>query len=112
MIPQSVKAPTIPIPFNRLLKVVAIVDRDSPQTKELLDLIRAENFEIEVTDRYDRDVHEDASVGAYIASIDGDRRDDARRLARRGARDRFQYAAVGARRFASDFGSRGGRRPR
>jgi ornithine decarboxylase len=81
MIPQSVKAPTIPIPFNRLLKVVAIVDRDSAQTKELLDLIRAENFEIEVTDRYDRDVHEDASVGAYIASIDGDRREDARRLA-------------------------------
>ncbi len=28
MIPHSVKAPTIPIPFHRLLKVVAIVDRD------------------------------------------------------------------------------------
>ena len=26
MIPRSVKAPTIPIPFNRLLKIVAIVD--------------------------------------------------------------------------------------
>ena len=75
MIPRSVKAPTIPIPFHRLLKVVAIVDPANAQTKELIDLIRAENFEVEVTDRLERDVHEDASVGAYIASIDGDRRE-------------------------------------
>jgi ornithine decarboxylase len=26
MIPRSVKAPTIPIPFHRLLKIVAIID--------------------------------------------------------------------------------------
>ncbi len=30
MIPRDVKAPTIPIPFHKLLKVVAIVDRDRP----------------------------------------------------------------------------------
>ena len=33
MIPRSVKAPTIPIPFHKLLKVVAVVDRDNAQTK-------------------------------------------------------------------------------
>jgi ornithine decarboxylase len=82
MIPRSVKSPTIPIPFHKLLKVVAIVDGASPETRQLLDLIRAENFEVEVTDRFDRDVSEDASVGAYIALIDGEeRRERARQMA-------------------------------
>jgi ornithine decarboxylase len=81
MIPQSVKAPTIPIPFHRLLKIVAIVDPANAQTKQLLDLIRAENFEVEVTDHFDRDVHEDASVGAYIVAVDGERSVPAKRLA-------------------------------
>ena len=33
MIPRAVKAPTIPIPFHKLLKVVAIVDATNPQTQ-------------------------------------------------------------------------------
>jgi ornithine decarboxylase len=82
MIPRSVKAPTIPIPFHKLLKVVAIVDAGNPQTKQLLDHIAAENFEIEVSDSFDRDVSEDADVGAYIGSIDGDRLEQARKMAR------------------------------
>src|SRR5215470_1529710 len=82
MIPRSVKAPTIPIPFHKLLKVVAIVDERNPQTKQLLDAIAAENFKIEVSDSFDRDVSEDADVGAYIGAIDGDRLEDARRMAR------------------------------
>ena len=45
MIPRSVKAPTIPIPFHKLLKVVAVVDRNNAQTAALLDLIRAEGYE-------------------------------------------------------------------
>jgi ornithine decarboxylase len=82
MIPRSVKSPTIAIPFHKLLKVVAIVDETNRETKQLLDLIRAENFEVEVTDRFDRDVSEDASVGAYIALIDGEeRREQARKAA-------------------------------
>jgi ornithine decarboxylase len=81
MIPRSVKSPTIPIPFHKLLKVVAIIDREDPQTKQLLDHIAAENFEIEVTGSFDRDVSEDASVGAYIVLVDGDRREKARALA-------------------------------
>jgi len=81
MIPRSVKSPTIAIPFHKLLKVVAIVDGANPQIKQLLDHIRAENFEIEVTDRFDRDVSEDAAVGAYIALVDGDRREQARKMA-------------------------------
>ena len=60
MIPRDVKAPTIPIPFHKLLKVVAIVDAANPQTKQLLDHIAAENFEVEVSDSFDRDVSEDA----------------------------------------------------
>ena len=47
----AVKRPTIPIPFHRLLKVVALVDRDDPQTRQLLDQIANERFEIEVTER-------------------------------------------------------------
>ena len=54
----------------------------TPQTKKLLEQIAAENFEIEIADSPDRDVSEDASVGAYIASVDGDRLEGARRLAR------------------------------
>jgi ornithine decarboxylase len=82
MLEFSVKSPTIPIPFHRLLKVVALVDREDPQTKQLLDHIADEKFEIEISDRYDRDVSEDADVGAYIVSIDGQRREPARNLGR------------------------------
>jgi len=82
VIPRSVKSPTIPIPFHKLLKVVAIVDAQNPQTKQLLDHITAENFQVEVTDSFDRDVSEDAAVGAYIALVDGERLEKARKVAR------------------------------
>ena len=82
MMPRSVKAPTIPIPFHKLLKIVAIVDKSNAQTKALLDLIAAENYEIEVTDSFDRDVSEDTDVGAYIAMVDGERLEPARAVAR------------------------------
>jgi ornithine decarboxylase len=72
--------PTIPIPFHKLLKVVAIVDDEDPQIRQLLDRIAGENYQIEVSNRFDRDVSEDAAVGAYIAMIDGDRREQARSL--------------------------------
>ena len=78
----ALAAPSIPIPFHRLLKVVALVDRENAQTRQLLDRIAEEKFEIEVSERYDRDVSEDADVGAYIISIDGDRREPARNLGR------------------------------
>lgn len=77
----AIKTPTIPIPFHKLLKIVALVDSNDPQTKVLLATLAKEGFEIEISDRYDRDVSEDASVGAYIACIDGLRRDPARKLA-------------------------------
>ena len=82
MMPFAVKTPTIPIPFQRLLRIVAVVDRDNPQIKELLDQIRSQGYEIEVTGRYERDVSEDAGVGAYIALVDGAHLDSARNLAR------------------------------
>lgn len=82
MIEYTTKTPTIPIPFHRLLKVVALVDGSDPQVRVLLDLLAAEKFAVEVSDRYERDVLEDASVGAYIASIDGMRLDPARNLVR------------------------------
>ncbi len=76
------KAPTIPIPFHKLLKVAAIVDAENPQIQQLLDRISAENFKVEVSKSFERDVSEDASVGAYIAMIDGNRLEQARSLAR------------------------------
>jgi ornithine decarboxylase len=78
MMDFAVAPSTVPIPFHKLLKVVALVDGTNPQTRELLDHIAAEHFEIEVSDRLDRDVSEDASVGAYIAMIDGAQLDRAR----------------------------------
>ena len=81
MIEFSVETPTIPIPFHKLLKVVAIVDTADAQTKQLLDHIRADQYQVEVSDSFDRDVSEDAEVGAYIALVDGDRRERARRMA-------------------------------
>src|SRR5689334_12595370 len=81
MIPRSVKTPTIAIPFHKLLRIVAIVDASDSETKLLLEQIRAAGFEIEVTERFERDVSEDAAVGAYIALIDGARREQARKLA-------------------------------
>ena len=82
MIPRDVKSPTVSIPFHKLLRVVAIIDPNNPQTQQLLDHIRAENFEVEVADTFDRDVSEDAAVGAYIALVDGDRLEQARTLGR------------------------------
>jgi arginine/lysine/ornithine decarboxylase len=81
MIPRSVKVPTIPIPFNRLLKIVAIVDAENMQTQELLRCIAAEGFTIETTSSLDRHVDEDTGVGAYIALVDGDRLAKAREMA-------------------------------
>ncbi len=78
----TVPVPTIPIPFHKLLKVVAIVDRDHLHTRQLLDHIAAASFQIEVTDTFGRDVSEDADVGAYVVLIDGDRRERARDLGR------------------------------
>ena len=80
MIEFSVKPPTIPIPFHKLLRVVALVDGQDAQTRELLDHIAAAHFEIVVSDNLDRDISEDADVGAYIALVDGERREKARRL--------------------------------
>lgn len=80
MIQFEVKTPTIPIPFHKLLKVVALVDGKNPEVRALLDRIKAEGFEIEICDRYDRDPSEDAAVGAYIAMVDGEWREPARKL--------------------------------
>ena len=80
--PVEFATPTlpIPIPFHKLLKIVAVVDRDYPQVSQLLEQIAAEKYQIEITDRFDRDVSEDAEVGAYIVWVDGERREPARRL--------------------------------
>ena len=51
MIKYAVPAPTIPIPFQKLLKIVALVDGQDPLTKDLLDHIAAARFEVEVSDR-------------------------------------------------------------
>lgn len=82
MIPRDVKAPTVAIPFHSLLKVVAIVDAANAQTRELLEQIAAMNFEVEIRDTFTDDVSEDASVGAYIGSVEGGRLDAARKFVR------------------------------
>lgn len=81
MIPHTVKAPTIPIPFHKLLKVVAVVDPSDPHARELIEHIQAEGYEVERRTGYGWDPSEDASVGAYVALIDGDLREGARAVA-------------------------------
>ena len=113
MIPRSVKAPTIPIPFHRLLKVVAIVDPANAQTKELLDLIARR----ELRSRGDGFVSTATFTKMPRSArtsrcVDGDRRDGREAPRSRGSRARLRHAAVGARRFAPDFRPRGGRRAR
>ena len=44
MIPRDVKSPTAPIPFHKLLKVVAIVDRNDEQTKAASRSYRGREF--------------------------------------------------------------------
>lgn len=78
----AVKTPKVPIPFHHLLKVVAIVDATNPEVRALLDRLTAEGYQVEVSDCYERDVSEDAAVGAYIALVDGERLEPARQLAR------------------------------
>jgi ornithine decarboxylase len=78
----AVKTPTIPIPFYKLLKVVALVDENDRQMRALLNQLDAAQFEVEISERYDRDVLEDASVGAYIVAVDGERLEPARNLVR------------------------------
>ena len=82
MIEFAVKPPTIPIPFHKLLRIVAIVDDEDPEVRKLLQHLEAEHFQVEVAQDFSRDVSEDADVGAYLATIDGDRLDRARQLAR------------------------------
>ncbi|MCA3554474.1 ornithine decarboxylase [Aestuariivirga sp.] len=74
--------PRIPIPFGGLLKVVAIVDPQEPHTRKLLAHIEHAGFKVDVTGSFDRDVTEDAGVGAYVMLIDGDRLEKARQLGR------------------------------
>jgi len=78
----EVKTPRIPIPFHKLLKIVAIVDGEDAEIRPLLERLKAEKFEVEVSDRYLRDVSEDAAVGAYIVALDGERMTPATVLAR------------------------------
>ena len=74
MIPRDVKSPTIPIPFHKLLKVVAIVDRRGPADQSSSSTTsRPRSSRSRSADSFDRDVSEDAAVGAYIAMVDGDR---------------------------------------
>ena len=54
MIPRSVKAPTIPIAFNRLLKIVAIAESAHPHIGELIGHLKGFGFEVEVTNGFDR----------------------------------------------------------
>jgi ornithine decarboxylase len=82
MIEYAAKTPTIPIPFHQLLKVVALVDGDDPEVRPLIERLRAEKYEVEVSDRYDRDASEDAAVGAYIIAVDGEKREPAYKLAK------------------------------
>jgi len=77
---EAVAPPPIPIPFHKLLRSWRSSTATIARRASFLDQIAAEGFEIDVSDRLDRDVSDDAAVGAFIALVDGDRREHARRL--------------------------------
>lgn len=70
MIPRDVKSPTVAIPFNKMLKIVAVVDHGNA-VAGTAGAARGRQFRIELRDDYTADVSEDASVGAYIGSVEG-----------------------------------------
>ena len=78
----SLQPQAVPIPFHKLLKVVAVVDPTSAPTKELLAQISAEGYEVETASVHTRDIGEDASVGAYILLTDGGHLEGAKALVR------------------------------
>ncbi len=83
------------IPFHRYLKVVAVCDDASEKTVKLMDTLKGEGFEVEVSGSYDRDVSLDADVGAYIVACDGELHEPARKFTR-AVRDRGNHAPVWA----------------
>ena len=97
MIPRDVKSPTVAIPFHKLLKIVAIVDRDEradqgaarPDRGERTSRSRSPTASIATSPRMPRSA-------PISRSVDGERLEDARRLAPGGARDRLPHAALGA----------------
>src|SRR4051794_34381334 len=78
----EIKPQAVPIRFDRMLKVVALVDLANVQTKELLAQIAADGYQVEISDVFERDVTEDASVGAYIVWPGGVPLEPARALLR------------------------------
>jgi len=78
----ELKPSTVPIPFGKLLKIVAIVDPADAHTQALLAQIRGEGYEIEVVAGFTRDLAEDAAVGGYIVQTDGPHLEGARTLLR------------------------------
>ena len=56
MTSQPVKAPTIPIPFQNLMKIVAIVDPNDLQTKELLEQLTSGKSLADVAKAEDKSV--------------------------------------------------------
>jgi len=69
----AVATPAIPIPFHKLLKVVAIVDGEDRQTRELLDHIAAERFQVEMSNSssqlIDYFIKNEARVRANAAAV-------------------------------------------
>jgi arginine/lysine/ornithine decarboxylase len=78
--PFVASIPKIPIAFNRLLRVVALVDDANREVRALIDHLKEERYEVEVSKDYSRDPSEDADVGAYILDVDGPQREKAREL--------------------------------
>jgi ornithine decarboxylase len=106
----EIKPPAVPIPFCRFLKIVAVVDPGDLQTQELLAQIAADNYVVETTDRFDRDLAEDASVGAYIVLTDGAHLETAKVLLRavRGLGFRTPFWALADSHSISDLPVAGG----
>ena len=70
------------IPFEKLLKIVAVYPETNPKIDQLRSAVTAEGFEVEVSDSYDRDVTLDSDVGAYVLACDGELHDPAREFER------------------------------
>ena len=100
MIPRDVMAPRSPFPFTSCSRSSRSSTRATSQTKELLDQICGRDIsKSKSCETYDRDVSEDASVGAYIGTVEGGRRRRSSQVRPLGSRTWLQDAALGARRL-------------
>ncbi|WP_108652824.1 ornithine decarboxylase [Dongshaea marina] len=96
------------IDFHKYMKVAVVADKNNLQLQELLSTISEKNYQLAISQNCGSDLVKDASIGAFIISIDSSRVDMARELVKTirgsgcqapiwGIAERYPVSSVGSR---------------